>query len=122
MSSYEYHQILQFLYFEGYADSYESAECLLESLDDDEFEELNEARRKLAHSFPLNPSEKRSAENIKRMNAGDFSVPPGGSVRVRSSRKNEPEEKKPEEKKPTGKRRTTDMSNVIVAHYGFNPF
>jgi hypothetical protein len=23
MSSYEYHQILQFLYFEGYADSYE---------------------------------------------------------------------------------------------------
>ena len=40
MSSYEYHQILQFLYFEGYADSYESAECLLESLDDDEFEEL----------------------------------------------------------------------------------
>lgn len=40
MSSYEYHQILQFLYFEGYVDSYESAEYLLESLDDDEFEEL----------------------------------------------------------------------------------
>ena len=40
MSSYEYHQILQFLYFEGYVDSYESAECLLESLDDDKFEEI----------------------------------------------------------------------------------
>jgi hypothetical protein len=100
MSSYEYHQILQFLYFEGYADSYEEAEELVESLSDDEFEELNEARRKLAHSFPLKPSERRSADNIERMNRGDFSVPPGGSVRVRSSRKNEP---KPEEKKPRGR-------------------
>ena len=117
MSSYEYHQILQFLYFEGYADSYESAECLLESLDDDEFEELNEARRKLAHSFPLKPSERRSAENIGRMNRGDFSVPPEGSVRVRSSRKNEPEAE-PEEQKP--RRRRTDMSKVIVAHYLFD--
>ena len=119
MSSYEYHQILQFLYFEGYADSYESAECLLESLDDDEFEELNEARRKLAHSFPLKPSEERSVKNIERMNRGDFSVPPEGSVRVRSSRKNEPEAE-PEEKKPKGKKRTTDMDNVIVAHYLFD--
>lgn len=91
MSSYEYHQILQFLYFEGYADSYESAEYLFEQLSDEEFEELNEARRKLAHSFPLKPSEKRSAANIGRMNDGDFSVPPGGSVRVRSSRKVKPE-------------------------------
>jgi hypothetical protein len=80
-----------------------------------EIEELNEARRKLAHSFPLKPSEKRSADNIERMNRGDFSVPPGGSVRVRSSRKNEPEEKK-----PTGKRRRTNMSDVIVAHYLFD--
>lgn len=40
MSSYEYHQILQFLYFEGYADSYEEAEELVESLNDNEFEEL----------------------------------------------------------------------------------
>jgi hypothetical protein len=53
------------------------------------------------------------------MNRGDFSVPPGGSVRVRSSRKNEPEAE-PEEKKPTGKRRRTDMSKVIVAHYLFD--
>jgi hypothetical protein len=117
MSSYEYHQILQFLYFEGYADSYEEAEELVESLNDDEFEELNEARRKLAHSFPLKPSERRSAENIERMNRGDFSVPPEGSVRVRSSRKNEPEPE-PEEKKPKG--RKTDMSKVIVAHYLFD--
>jgi len=33
MSSYEYHQLLQYLYFEGYADSYEEAEELFESLD-----------------------------------------------------------------------------------------
>lgn len=42
MSSYEYHQILQFLYFEGYADSYESAEELVESLSDEEFQDLIE--------------------------------------------------------------------------------
>ena len=117
MSSYEYHQILQFLYFEGYADSYESAEYLFEQLSDEEFEELNEARRKLAHSFPLKPSEERSVKNIERMNRGDFSVPPEGSVRVRSSRKNEPEAE-PEEQKP--RRRRTDMSKVIVAHYLFD--
>jgi len=130
-------EVVEYLFVEGYAETIESAELmaenisdnwvnvildedaeeLVESLNYDEFEELNEARRKLAHSFPLKPSEKRSADNIKRMNDGDFSVPPGGSVRVRSSRKNEPE---PEEKKSTGKRRRTDMSKVIVAHYLFD--
>lgn len=42
MSSYDYHQLLQYLYFEGYADSYEEAESLLEQLTDEEFEELCE--------------------------------------------------------------------------------
>jgi hypothetical protein len=42
MSSYEYHQILQFLYFEGYVDSYESAEYLFEQLSDEEYVELCE--------------------------------------------------------------------------------
>ena len=42
MSSYEYHQILQFLYFEGYADSYESAEYLFEQLTEEEYVELCE--------------------------------------------------------------------------------
>jgi len=42
MSSYEYHQILQFLYFEGYADSYAEAEELVESLSDEEFQDLIE--------------------------------------------------------------------------------
>ena len=29
---YEYHKLLKFLYFEGYADSYQDAEYLLEEL------------------------------------------------------------------------------------------
>jgi len=38
--NYEYNKLLKFLYFEGYADSYEDAEYLLEDLNDDELEEL----------------------------------------------------------------------------------
>lgn len=41
-SNYDYHQFLKFLYFEGYADSYEEAEYLLEEINDDEFDELYE--------------------------------------------------------------------------------
>jgi hypothetical protein len=40
MSSNEYNQLLKFLYFEGYADSYAEAEELLESMSDEEFEEV----------------------------------------------------------------------------------
>jgi len=45
MSSYEYNQLLKFLYFEGYADSYAEAEELLESMSDEEFEEIIEASK-----------------------------------------------------------------------------
>lgn len=38
--SYSYHKLLKFLYFEGYADSYEEAEYLLEEMSDDEFDEV----------------------------------------------------------------------------------
>lgn len=110
--SYNYHQLLEYVYFEGYANSYEEAEYLLNQLNDEEYEELNESRRKLAHSFPLRPSEKLSVANIGRMNRGDFSVPPKGKV------KPEPEAE-PEEQKPR-RRRRTDMSKVIVAHYLFD--
>lgn len=40
--SYQYHQLLKYLYFEGYANSYEEAEYLLEELNDYEFYELYE--------------------------------------------------------------------------------
>lgn len=36
--SYSYHKLLKFLYFEGYADSYEEAETLLEEMTDEEFD------------------------------------------------------------------------------------
>ena len=36
--SYSYHKLLKFLYFEGYADSYEEAENLLEEMTDEEFD------------------------------------------------------------------------------------
>jgi hypothetical protein len=36
--SYSYHKLLKFLYFEGYADSYEEAEHLLEEMSDEEFD------------------------------------------------------------------------------------
>lgn len=115
MSSYEYHQILQFLYFEGYADSYENAEYLFEQLSDEEFEELNESRRKAAHSFPLTKQELKYVASLERMSRGDYSRSPAGapSTETRSARKTEPEEQKP-------RRRTTDMSKVIVAHYLFD--
>lgn len=113
-SNKEYHDFLKFLYFEGYADSYEEAEELVESLSDDEIEELYEA-----HSFPLKPSELRYVENIGRRLKGEI-VPPGGSARKRSARKPEPDPE-PEEEKPTKKRRRrTNMSDVIVAHYLFD--
>ena len=41
-SNKEYHDFLRFLYFEGYVDSYEEAEELVESLSDDEISELCE--------------------------------------------------------------------------------
>jgi hypothetical protein len=44
MSSYEYNQLLKFLYFEGFADSYEEAEQILEEMTDEEFEQLLEAK------------------------------------------------------------------------------
>lgn len=36
--SYSYHKLLKFLYFEGYVDSYEEAENLLEEMSDEEFD------------------------------------------------------------------------------------
>lgn len=42
METYEYHQMLKYLYFEGYADSYKDAEELIEELTDEEFDSLYE--------------------------------------------------------------------------------
>ena len=42
MTTSEYHQLLKFLYFEGYADSYEEAEYIIEEMNDEDFEALCE--------------------------------------------------------------------------------
>lgn len=42
MDTKEYNKLLKFLYFEGYSDSYEEAEQLIEEVDDEEFETLYE--------------------------------------------------------------------------------
>ena len=42
METYEYHQLLKHLYFEGYVDSYKEAEDLIEELTDEEFDFLYE--------------------------------------------------------------------------------
>jgi hypothetical protein len=42
MKTFEYHQFLKYIYFEGYADSYEGAENLLEELDNEEIDNLYE--------------------------------------------------------------------------------
>ena len=42
MDNKEYNKLLKFLYFEGYSDSYEEAEQLIEEVDDEEFETLYE--------------------------------------------------------------------------------
>ncbi len=56
---YEYHKLLKFLYFEGYADSYEDAAYLLEELSDEELGELlEEYELNEAHTFPLSPEER----------------------------------------------------------------
>ena len=164
MSSYEYHQILQFLYFEGYADSYESAEYLFEQLTEEEYGDLCERAtrptrlpksrerdighddwkdpdpdsrdwgerpegakklrrrltatvgtqrrqdietgvRKEAHSFPLNRRERKSVENIGKMNRGDYSnVPNEDSTPTRT-------------KSASKRKRKTDLSKVIIAQY-----
>lgn len=55
---YEYHKLLKFLYFEGYADSYQDAEYLLEELSDEELDELlEEYELNEAHTFPLSAKE-----------------------------------------------------------------
>jgi len=119
--------ILEYLVAEGYADSYEEAEYIIEDMSDEEFEKLCE--KKLAHSFPLKQKDRRSAENIGRMNAGDFSVPPEEeNVRVRSARKVKPSpsrsasRQKPEEEEESQPSRPRRLGVQNVQYNEFDPF
>jgi hypothetical protein len=82
MSSYEYHQILQFLYFEGYADSYAEAEELFESMSDNEIEELNEAL--------LSSLIKAAARQVVKSKALQKAVPKKPNIPIRNVWDNKP--------------------------------
>lgn len=70
--SYEYHQLLKYVYFEGYVNSYEEAEYLLEQLSDNEFYELCEnvssGRTKRASSKRAPVSQRVTASDIASAN------------------------------------------------------
>lgn len=92
-----YNDLLKFLYFEGYADSYAEAEELLESISDEEFEEILEA-----HSFPLKPSERAIVDRIARRNRGeDVPIPSStkSAKKVEPKAKTEPEAEEPQPRK-----------------------
>jgi hypothetical protein len=109
MSNYEYHQFLKFLYFEGYADSYEEAEYLLEELSDEELENLIE-------QSGITDANRRTRDRLIRQYGPEFFTnprPTGKKRKVTSVKSIELTNQEPK------KRRTTDMSKVIVAHYLF---
>jgi hypothetical protein len=136
MSSYEYNQLLKFLYFEGYADSYEEAEYILEDMSDDEFEELIEIRSQKPWSAPKTERFKREIERQKkqREKTPNSSLRPGdqaalkrmiarGKSPTRSASKPDPT---PTEK-PKGTRtiKKTELASIvkedfdIIAEYLF---
>jgi hypothetical protein len=76
--NYEYHKLLKFLYFEGYADSYEEAEELLESITDEEFENLLERKYDKDEKLPgsgKTPSEKMDTKRKQHRGRGTSSDP-----------------------------------------------
>lgn len=64
--SYNYHQLLKYVYFEGYVNSYEEAEYLLEQLSDEEFDELCENVFRSSDTGAVNAdADERAAEMHK---------------------------------------------------------
>lgn len=67
-----YNRLLKFLYFEGYADSYEEAEYLLEEMSDEEFDEIEGLSRlpkgsldeRISYLYMINSA--RASEEIAR--------------------------------------------------------
>jgi hypothetical protein len=109
-----YNDLLKFLYFEGYAESYAEAEELLESMSDEEFEEILEA-----HSFPLKPSELRSLRNISAMNRGDFSHVDRKKSAKKAEPKAEPEAEEPQPRKKRKLEFEVREEFDVVAEYLF---
>lgn len=89
MSSSEYNQLLKFLYFEGYADSYEEAENLLEEMSDEEFEELLE--RKYDKDEPLPGSGKTPRQKMQTKRGQHAARVMLGNPALGRSARNDPE-------------------------------
>jgi hypothetical protein len=112
-----YNDLLKFLYFEGYADSYAEAEELLESISDEEFEEILEA-----HSFPLKPSERAIVDRIARRNRGeDVPIPSStkSAKKVEPKAKTEPEAEEPQPRKKRKLEFEVREEFDVVAEYLF---
>jgi hypothetical protein len=89
MSSAEYNQLLKFLYFEGYADSYEEAENLLEEMSDEEFEDLLE--RKYDKDEKLPGSGKTPSQKLERKRGQHAARVMLGNPALGRSARNDPE-------------------------------
>ena len=89
MSSYEYNQLLKFLYFEGYVDSYEEAENLIEEMSDEEFEELLE--RRYGRDEPLPGSGKTPRQKMKKKRDQHSARVALGNPALGRSPRNDPE-------------------------------
>ena len=111
----EYHKLLKFLYFEGYADSYEDAEYLLEELNDDEFEELLDLYE--ARDLGSQPINVRSGT----VAGGAGSVFKGVGPGVVPDPNSPEEQQKAKRRKDRGKlnfevREDLDIQNIIVSY------
>jgi hypothetical protein len=92
MTTYEYNQLLKFLYFEGYADSYEEAEYIIEDLNDDEFESLCE------EVFDLDEeTEEEKKRNERRARIAELQAQ--GRVMTSAKRTSQKAKQRKEEKK-----------------------
>jgi hypothetical protein len=104
MSSYEYNQLLKFLYFEGYADSYAEAEELLESMSDEKFEDLFE-------SSGMSPENRRTWNRLVRQYGERPFTNPKQSI-TRSARKPDPIPTTPKPKPRRKKSKFIDKSGA----------
>jgi hypothetical protein len=113
---YEYHKLLKFLYFEGYANSYEDAAYLLEELSDEELDELlEEYELNEAHTFPLSPEERAIVSRIAAINRGET---PKKKTSTKSASKIEPSTSGPRRMGVQGVeyKEEYDLYDIILDH------
>ncbi len=68
----EYNELLKFLYFEGYAESYAEAEELLESMSDEEFEDLLERKYDRDETLPSGRTPRQNMERQRGRHGANY--------------------------------------------------